>query len=297
MGKSLGLKTNVFMLNMITVGITAEEQAAAATTGIKVVNDIPGARARAKPAVHEEGIPTTVDSFLRRFFGHNADRVRRNFEAADGYGAYFTAVTDEWSEETPTQAYADSRALRIYNATTALSKGMFSASGGRCKSRYIPMGYIAAWQTSKHRNLWPFSTRATEGRGARIKRNDRRKVSYRPRTTTGDVMRAIKNLKTGGHSYRSTIYMNSSASEQLMRIGSQQEEIWHEKRRHASRLAATGRRTLKRTMPKFMEAELPSVDKPMLDITELNRMALLLVDIMGSGVDWGSSNMCPPCVS
>ena len=107
-------------------------------------------------------------------------------------------------------------------------------------------------------------------------------------------MRAIKNLKTGGHTYRATNY-NSSASEQLMRLGAQQEEIWHEKRRHASRLAATGWRTLKRTMPKFGAEELPQVDKPMLDITELNRMALLLVEFMGSGVDWGSSNLCPPC--
>ena len=75
MGQSLGLKANVFMLNIIAYGITAEEQAAAAKTGIAVVNDIPGRRAPAKPAVHEEGLPTTINGFLRRFFGHNADRV------------------------------------------------------------------------------------------------------------------------------------------------------------------------------------------------------------------------------
>ena len=34
---------------------------------------------------------------IKRFFGHNAERVRNNFRATDAYGNLFVACNTEWT--------------------------------------------------------------------------------------------------------------------------------------------------------------------------------------------------------
>ena len=236
-----------------------------------------------------------MDSFLKVFFGHHADRVRANFAATDGYGKLFVSVNDEWAADD--KAYRESRALRIFHATSEFSAGMVACSGGRHKTQYIPMMYLAARQTAEHGDLWPRSTRSVEGRGGRIKINKRTKVCHRPRTVTaGEVMRAIDNLQKGAHSYRAS-NNNTSPSEQMMRLACQQQESAHRKDGR-QRLALTGRKTLARVLPKWLTEELPVVDQSMLELSELLRMACAVAELIASGVleiDSHAMRSCQSC--
>ena len=61
-----------------------------------------------------------------------------------------------------------------------LLKAQKDMSNGRGKSQYFPMfAYVAPVQMRRKGNLWPYSTRATEGRGARYKRIVRTTVCHR----------------------------------------------------------------------------------------------------------------------
>jgi hypothetical protein len=133
-------------------------------------------------------------------------------------------------------------------------------SNGRHKSRYVPMLYIAALQTAKHGNLWPFSTRATEGRGARYKKYMRKVVCRRKRSTK-TVHRAVRNLKTGVYSFKAQSY-NSSTTLQLLRLAAAQEESAHRDGARV-RLGTTGRKTLCRELPKWQQEELPTIGQLM----------------------------------
>ena len=169
---------------------------------------------------------------------------------------------------------------------------MVACSGARHKTQYIHMMYLAARQTAVHGDLW-----SVEGRGGRVKINKRTKVCHRPRNVTvGDVMRAVANLQNGLHSFKAS-NNNSSPSEQMMRLACQQEESAHRKDGR-QRLALTGRKTLARVLPKWLTDELPEVDKPMLELHELLRMACLVANICAQGLldlDLHALRTCQSC--
>ena len=68
-----------------------------------------------------------------------------------------------------------------------------------------------------------------------------------------------------------------------MRLANQQEESAHRKDGRR-RLALTGRKTLYRVLPKWLTDALPQVDKPMLDLQELLRMARLVAELSAQGL-------------
>lgn len=130
--------------------------------------------------------------------------------------------------------------------------------------------YIAPLQMKKYgRSLWPFSTRATEGRGGRYKRFKRRVVSQRKRSS--DVHRAVRNIKKGTVHFKKSTY-NSSMCEQPMQLACAQEQIAHGKFARR-RLSRTGRKTLVRTLPKWKAVEPP----PMGNLLDYDA----LVDMLG----------------
>ena len=128
-------------------------------------------------------------------------------------------------------------------------------SNGRGQSQYFPMfAYVAPLQMKKfRRGLWPFSTRAVEGRGGRYKRFKRRVICQRKRSS--HVARSVRNVKLGTGNFKKSTY-NSSMCEQLMKLACAQEDIAHGPSAHR-RLGRTGRKTLVRTMPKWKAVEPP----------------------------------------
>ena len=128
--KSFGLKVNAFICNLIVYGLSGEDVQIAEESGVDLVNDIP-TRPSKKKKVEQAATPInqldSVDGFLNVFFGHHAARVRSNFEATDAYGKLFTSISDEWSADDT--AYRESRALRMFHATSEFSEAMVSCSG------------------------------------------------------------------------------------------------------------------------------------------------------------------------
>ena len=123
-------------------------------------------------------------------------------------------------------------------------------SNSRSKSQYMPMtAYVAARQMAEVGDLWPYSTRATEARGGRYKRL--KKVTCQRRRSTAPVMRGVINKKLGRVSFSKQGY-NSSTSFQLLRGGCAQEINSH-RLSGRNRIRTTGRKTLKRSVPKWEE--------------------------------------------
>ena len=102
---------------------------------------------------------------------------------------------------------------------------------------------------ARNGDLWPYSTRATEARGGRYKRL--KKVTCQRRRATLPVMRGYLTKKTGIVKYKKQGY-NSSTSMQLMR-GACAQEISAHRLSGRNRLKTTGRKTLKRVVPKWEE--------------------------------------------
>ena len=92
----------------------------------------------------------------------------------------------------------------------------------------------------KYGNLWRFSTRAVEGRGGRLKHIGRRMICWR-RRSNGKYKRIVRG-KVVQQTY------SSAPERQLMRAACSREERAHTQQR--SRVAATGRNTLKREFAK-----------------------------------------------
>ena len=133
-------------------------------------------------------------------------------------------------------------------------KGLKSMSNSRSKSQYLPMiAYVAARQTADAGDLWAYSTRATESRVGRYKRL-KKTTCQRPRAI-GDVFRSVRNKKLGIIQFKKQRY-NSSTSFQLLRGGCAQEANAH-RLTGRSRIKTTGRKTLKRTAPKWEEDKHP----------------------------------------
>jgi len=137
-----------------------------------------------------------------------------------------------------------------------LVKSQKDLSTGRGKSQYFPMfAYVAPLQMRRKGDLWPYSIRATEGRGARYKRIKRATLCHRK--PAAEVMKAVRNLKTGVSSFKKTAYRSRSTL-QLLRGAVAQERSAHAGGGRA-RIAVTGRTTLVRSTPKWVEAETPEM--------------------------------------
>ena len=149
-------------------------------------------------------------------------------------------------------------------------KGLKSMSNSRSKSQYLPMtAYVAACQMAELGDLWPYSTRATEARGGRYKRL--KKVTCQRPRAKAPVMRGVLNKKLGRVAFKKQGY-NSSTSFQLLRGACAQEESAH-RLSGRNRLRTTGRKTLKRIVPKWLEDEhpMPAIGQ-LLDPSALKRM-------------------------
>ena len=168
-------------------------------------------------------------------------------------------------------------------------------TNGRGESQYFPMfAYVVPLQMRRfRRSLWHFSTRATEGRGARYKRFKRRAVCQRKRAA--EVQRSVANVKLGTVSFKKSSY-NSSMTQQLMRLACAQEEIMHESGR---RIGRTGRRTLVRSLPKWKAVEPPPMGN-LLDYDALVEMLSSVQTFFQGSADLGfdmSADMLSACAS
>ena len=135
-------------------------------------------------------------------------------------------------------------------------KAMKDLSNSRCSSQYFPLfAIVVPRQVAQRGDLWPFSTRCTEGRGARYKRI-RRRITCERRPAE-DVWRAVQNLKKGAHSFVAQSY-KSRMTTQLVRTAVAQEEAAHQANSR-SLTRTTGRNTLNRTLPKYLTDELPEM--------------------------------------
>ena len=135
-------------------------------------------------------------------------------------------------------------------------KAMMDMSNGRSSSQYFPLfAVVVPRQVAKRGNLWPYSTRCTEGRGARYKRI-RRRITCERRPAE-EVMRAVLNLKKGTHAFVKQAYQ-SRLTTQLVRTAVAHEEHAH-KPNSRSGVRTTGRNTLDRTVPKWLQDELPEM--------------------------------------
>lgn len=96
-------------------------------------------------------------------------------------------------------------------------------------------------------DLWRFSTRSVEGRGGRLKHIGRRMICWR-RRSTGKYKRVVRG-KVVSQTYE------SAPERQLMRAACSREDRAHTQSR--SRVATTGRNTLKRSFAKVDLASMP----------------------------------------
>ena len=137
-----------------------------------------------------------------------------------------------------------------------LWKNMKDMSNSRCSSQYFPLfAAVVPRQVARRGDLWPYSTRCTEGRGARYKRV-RRRITCERRPAE-EVWRAVQDLKKGTHTFVKQHYA-SRLTTQLMRTAVAQEEAAH-KPGSRSGVRTTGRNTLNRTLPKYLADELPEM--------------------------------------
>ena len=189
---------------------------------------------------------------LANFFGANAARVKLILKAWNAYADLFNAFNDQWTSDL--QSYRDERAYQVLKASAQLLDLLNSVSNHRHKCSYVQllMG-IGAKQVRKRGDLWPFSTRAVEGRGGQLKKIGRRIICWRRRCQTTYK----RNIKRRGAARTVVQSYNSAPELQLMRASCFREERAHTQKR--SRVATTGRNTLARTLPKAEMTELPAL--------------------------------------
>jgi hypothetical protein len=157
-------------------------------------------------------------------------------------------------------------------------KAIKNMSNDRCTADYFPIvAYVIPRQMAERGNLWPYSTRAVEARGARYKKIRRRVVCFRQ--PAKEVMRAVRNKKSGTVSFKKSAYASCSTI-QMLRTSSSQEESAH-RSTGRSRIATTGRLTLCRTMPKWEQEELPEMGnllEPEALLGMLEKLSLMFAD-------------------
>ena len=189
---------------------------------------------------------------LTKFFGANAARVKLILKLWNAYADLFNAVCDEW--KTDLQSERDERAYQVLKSSAALLDLLNTVSNHRHKCAYVQMMMtVGAKQVRARGNLWPYSTRAVEGRGGQLKKIGRRIICWR-RRSQGTYKRNIRRkgaVRTVVQGY------GSPPERQLMRAACFREERAHTQKR--SRVATTGRNTLARSLPKAEMAALPAL--------------------------------------
>jgi len=270
--KSYGLYANIFQLCLIVYGIKATDatSASAATKATATSSSTPPARKR--PAASgivddfsdsegesedEDDNDANLDADdimaeLTKFFGANAARVKLILKLWNAYADLFNALCDEW--KTGLQSERDERAYQVLKSSAALLDLLNSVSNRRHKCAYVQMMMtVGAKQVRQRGNLWPFSTRAVEGRGGQLKKIGRRIICWR-RRSQGTYKRNIRRKGVA----RTVVQGYGSAPErQLMRASCFREDRTHTQKR--SRVVTTGRNTLARSTPKAELAELPAM--------------------------------------
>ena len=275
-GKSPGLDMNMLITCLICFGIkrgTPEPEqerggaSSSSSNANRIVDDL-GSASESDGDVEAQAEDDEIAQILRRLFGHNTAKVRAIFEATCAYGEAFDSINDEWTSDTT--EYKEERAINTYRAGLRFLQGMKAMSNSRCSSHYIPLvAYILPQQMAVVGDAWPYSTRAVEARGGRLKRISRKVCCFRKRAK--EVWKSVKNLKLATVSFKKSAY-NSSRTLQMFRTQCAQEESAHGSHGR-SRLTTTGRNTLKRNLPKWNETERPELGK-LLDPSSLSAMIL-----------------------
>ena len=154
-------------------------------------------------------------------------------------------------------------------------------SNGRSTLHYFPLyAAVSPRQMAKHGNLWPWSTRVVEGRGAIYKRFARRGVCARKRMS--EVHRAVRNVKAGAFSFKTQAY-NSSKTSQMVRLAVSREESTGRK---YTRLRTTGCTCLVRSLPKWQAQEAPPMGR-LLDVAALEEMLVRVEKFFAASVALG----------
>ena len=247
--KSPGLDVFILTICLICYGVPRTQGDAAGTTVEDDLGDEPAAQTQSAP-------DDELQTILRLYFGHNSSTVRTIFESFVAYAKLYESVNNPWTASTT--EYKETRAAATYWAGLRQQKAMNAMSNERCDSDYFPlMAYVASQQMASRGDLWPYSTRAVEGRGGRYKRIDARITCKRKRAKV--VWKAVRNKKHGTVAFKKTSY-NSTRTLQLLSTSCSQEESAHGLHGR-SRLRTTGRKTLARSMPKWQQEEVPLIGR------------------------------------
>ena len=160
----------------------------------------------------------------------------------------YNACCDEWTGDT--DAYYEERAFQLLKSGLKHHELLNNVSNRRHKSWYAnKIWAVASRQMLRRGDLWRFSTRSVEGRGGRLKHIGRRMICWR-RRSNGKYKRIV-----GGKEVEQTY--TSTPERQLLRAAVAREERAHTQQR--SRMATTGRNTLKRQWDKVDAAAMPSL--------------------------------------
>ena len=77
-------------------------------------------------------------------------------------------------------------------------------SNDRCTADYLPIAaYVVPRQMAQRGDLWPYSTRAVEGRGGRYKKVRRKVVCFRK--PAKEIWKAVRNVKQKSMSFRKVV--------------------------------------------------------------------------------------------
>ena len=184
---------------------------------------------------------------LRAFFGANAQKVKSILEMWNAYADMYNACCDEWTSDT--DEYREERAFKLLKSGLAFHSSLNDVSNRRHKCWYAhKIWAVGSRQMRQRGDLWRFSTRAVEGRGGRLKHIGRRMICWRRRSS-----RYLRNVR--GKVVAQTY--TSAPERQLMRAACAREDRAHTQPR--SRLALTGRNTLKRSFDKVEAVAMPSL--------------------------------------
>ena len=181
-----------------------------------------------------EGVDDATWEMLRRRYGEHANTVHAIMKAWEGYHELSHLLSVPLEDRS--LAGRQERARQVAHAAIAFAHCFEGVCTSRHRSWYLHLFvYVVPRQIERYGDLWPFSTAAIEGRGARIKRV---KVSWRSYSDKPMVCRAERRgrVSTFKRSYK------SSPTIQILRMIAAAEELAHNgKGRGAARLKETGR--------------------------------------------------------
>eukprot|EP00965_Chrysotila_dentata_P131450 4345318-Pleurochrysis_carterae.AAC.3 len=165
-----------------------------------------------------------VRTFVRARFGNHAREVLDCMRLWEAYFELHSAWREEWTDDSGD--YRARRALRFLRAGVGFLIALNKVSDYKQKSTYAHLAvFVVAQQLYKHGNTWCYSTAAIESRGARLKRQGRSTVSWRP-AVDGWTSYDYVDSRTGEHVKRQQRY-SSSAVQQLMMQVCAAEDAWH----------------------------------------------------------------------